>query len=59
MYVWRLIIEHGLIAFTVRRLKSGLLAQSDIESYFGNVAAAQETVDRCSNVVGIQGRATR
>jgi hypothetical protein len=54
-----LIIEHVLIAFIVRRVKSGLLAKSDIESYFGAIAAAQETVDRCSNMVGMQGGPVR
>ena len=47
------------MAFTVRRLKSGLLAKSDIESFFGAIATAQETVDRCSCVVGMQGKLAR
>jgi hypothetical protein len=47
------------MTFTVRRLKSGLLAKSDIESYFGAVATAQETVDRCSCLVGMQGKPAR
>lgn len=51
-----LIIKHLLTAFIVRRLKSGLLAQSDIESYFDAIAVAQETIDRCSSIVGMQGR---
>jgi hypothetical protein len=54
-----LIIKHVLMTFIVRGLKSGLLAQSDIESYFGVIAAAQETVDRCSNMVGMQGGPAR
>lgn len=44
------------MTFTVRRLKSGLLAKSDIESYFGAIATAQESVDRGSSVVGMQGK---
>ena len=51
-----LIIEHLLMAFIVHRLKSRLLVQSDIESYFDTITAAQETVDRCSNIVRIQGK---
>jgi hypothetical protein len=47
------------MTFTVRILKSGLLAKSDIESYFGAIATAQETVDRCSCVVGMQGKPAR
>lgn len=47
------------MTFTVRRLKSGLLAKSDIESYFSALATAQETVDRCSCVVGMQGKLAR
>jgi hypothetical protein len=50
------IVEYMLTAFTVRRLKSGLLAQSDIESYFDAIAVAQETVDRCSSMVEMQSR---
>lgn len=42
--------------FTVRRLKSGLLAMSDIESSFSAIATAQEAVDRCSCVFGMQGK---
>ena len=45
--------------FIVRRLRSGLLAQSDIESYFDAIAAAQETVDHCSSIVGMQGKPIR
>ncbi|KAH6670150.1 hypothetical protein B0J14DRAFT_517196 [Halenospora varia] len=38
----------------MRRLKSGFLAKSDIESYFSAIATAQETVDRCSCMVEMQ-----
>ena len=47
------------MSFTVRRLKSGFLAKSDIESFFNAIAIAQETVDRCSCVVGMQGKLAR
>ena len=43
----------------MRRLKSGLLAKSDIESYFGAIATAQVTVDRCSCMIGMQGKPAR
>ena len=49
-------IECMLIRFIERILKSGLLAMSDIEPYFDAISTAQETVDRCSNMVGMQGR---
>ncbi len=39
-----------------RILESGLLAKSDLESYFSAISTAQETVDRCSNLVGMQGQ---
>ena len=52
------IIKLFLTAFIVRRLKSGLLVQSHIESYFDTIAVSQVTVDRCSNIVGMQGRPT-
>lgn len=39
---------------TIRRLKSRLLAKSDIELYFSIIAITQETVDRCSCVVGME-----
>lgn len=29
---------------------------SDLESYFDAIGTAQESVDRCSNMVGMQGR---
>ena len=50
------IVEYIPTTFTVRRLKSGLLAQLDIEPYFDAIAAAQETVDRCSSMVEMQSR---
>jgi len=53
------IVEYILMTSTVRRLKSGLLAKSDIESYFGAIATAHETVDRCSCMVGMQGKPAR
>jgi hypothetical protein len=53
------VIEHVLMALIVRRLKSGLLAESHIESYFDAIAAAQENVDRCSNMVAMQGTPAR
>jgi hypothetical protein len=37
-------------------LKSALLARSDIEPYFDAIGIAQETIDRCSNMVEMQGR---
>ena len=40
-------------------MKSALLEKSDIESHFGAIATAQETVDRCSYVVGMQGKLAR
>jgi hypothetical protein len=40
---------------TERILKSGLLAISDLESYFDIITTAEETVDRCSSLVGMQG----
>ena len=45
--------------FTVRRLKSVFLEKSDIESFFDAIATAQDIVDRCSRVVGMQGKLTR
>lgn len=51
-----LTIECMLIRFIERILKSSLLAMSDIDSYFDAIGTAQETVDRCSNMVGMQGR---
>ena len=51
-----LIIEYLLTAFIVRRLKSGLLARSDIKSYLDAIATAQETIDRCSSIVRMQDR---
>jgi hypothetical protein len=47
------------MTFTARILQSGLLAKSDIESYFGAIATAQETVNRCSCIVGMQGKPAR
>ena len=47
------------MTFTVRILKSGLLAKSDIEPFFGAIATAQKIVDRCSCVVGMQGKLAR
>ena len=38
-----------------RILKSGLLTTTDLESCFGAIATAEETVDRCANLVGMQG----
>ncbi|PVH75975.1 ankyrin [Cadophora sp. DSE1049] len=38
----------------MRRLKSGLLPQSAIESSFDAIGTAQEAVDRCSSMVGMQ-----
>jgi hypothetical protein len=40
----------------VRIIKSGLLAKSDLDSYFAAIATAQETVDRCSALVSMQGQ---
>jgi hypothetical protein len=50
------IVVYILMTFTVRRLKSGLLAKSDIESCFSAIAVAQETVVRCSSIVEMEGR---
>ena len=44
---------------TARILKSGLLAKSHLESYFDEITAAQENVDRCSSMVGMQGKLAR
>lgn len=47
------------MTFTERILKSGILAKSDIESYYNAIAIAQEIVDRCSCMIGMQGKLTR
>lgn len=43
-----------LTPFPVRRLKSGLLPQAAIESSFDAIRTAQEVVDCCSSMVGMQ-----
>lgn len=50
--------QNPLMTFIVRRVKSGLLGKSDIESYFGAIATTQETVNRCSCLVERQGKLT-
>ena len=45
-----------LMRLIERVLKSGLLGKSDLESYFAAIGTAEETVDRCSNLVGMQGQ---
>lgn len=45
--------------FTVRRLKNGLLNKSNIEPFFGAIATAQETVDRCSRMIEMRNKFTR
>lgn len=35
-------------------MKSGLLAQPDLERYFSAISTAQETVDRFTSIVGMQ-----
>ena len=52
------IVEYMLITFVVRRLKSGLLSISDIESYFDAIATTQETVDRCATLAGMKSKYT-
>ena len=47
------------MTFTERILKSGILAKSDIESYYNAIAIAQEIVDRCSCMIGMQGKLIR
>ena len=47
-----------LITFTARRLKSGLLSSSDLESYFAAVGTAQETVDRYATLAGMKSKYT-
>lgn len=42
-----------------RIIKSGLLASSDLDPYFGAIATAQETVDRCLALVGVQDQVER
>ncbi|KIM92814.1 hypothetical protein OIDMADRAFT_107066 [Oidiodendron maius Zn] len=37
-----------------RIIKSGLLAKTDLESYFQNIIKTQETVDRCSDLVNMR-----
>lgn len=49
-------VENILITFTARRLESGLLPKSNIESYFDAIATAQSTVDRCANLAGMQSK---
>ncbi|KAH8653142.1 hypothetical protein BGZ60DRAFT_533332 [Tricladium varicosporioides] len=43
-----------LLQTELYKLKSRLLAKSDIELYFSIIAITQETVDRCSCVVGME-----
>ena len=45
--------------FIERVIKSGLLAKSDIESYFNEISTAQDIVDRCSSMVEMQGKLLR
>lgn len=53
-----LMIEYMLTTFAVRRIKSGLLPRSDIESSFDAIATAQEIVDRCAALVGMKRKNT-
>ena len=42
----------------VRVIKVGLLAQSELESYFSSITNAQEDVDRCLPLVDTQSNYT-
>lgn len=50
--IWPL--DCPLIIWEERWIKSGLLGQSELESYFSKIAAAQEAVDRCRSLVSMK-----
>jgi hypothetical protein len=47
-------LDYQLIRILERIIKSGLLAKSDLESYFQNIIKMQEIVDRCSALVNMR-----
>ena len=47
-------LDYQLIRIIERIIKSGLLAKSDLESYFQDIIKMQETVHRCSAIVNMR-----